>query len=220
MASMPARNEPALHGRRVAQRIRTAFGSELLAGRLDAAISQRTAGAAADMSHTQFGRIERGQLRKLTVDQAARAAAAVGLRITLKTYPDGDPARDAGHLGLAARFKRRLPRATVWRTEVPIPIPGDRRAWDGVAILLGRTAGCELETRLSDMQALERRVTLKQRDGAVDLVILVVADTKHNRQMLELHRDELRGLLPLDSRQVLVSFRQGRLPERSGIVLL
>ena len=37
---------------------------------------------------------------------------------------------------------------TVWRTEVPLPIPGDRRAWDGVAILLGRTAGCELEMRL------------------------------------------------------------------------
>ena len=217
---MPARNEPALHGRRVAQRIRTSFGAELLAGRLDAAISQRTAGAAADMSHTQFGRIERGQLGKLTVDQAARAAAAVGLRITLKTYPDGDPARDAGHLGLAERFHRRLPPGTVWRTEVPLPIPGDRRAWDGVAILLGRTAGCELETRLSDIQALERRVTLKQRDGAVDVVILVIADTKHNRRMLDLHRDDLRGLLPLDSRQVLASFRQGRLPERSGIVLL
>ena len=103
---------------------------------------------------------------------------------------------------------------------MPLPIPGDRRAWDGVAILLGRTAGCELETRLSDIQAVERRVTLKQRDGAVDVVILVIADTKHNRQMLELHRDELRGLLPLDSRQMLASFRQGRLPERNGIVLL
>jgi hypothetical protein len=55
---------------------------------------------------------------------------------------------------------------------------------------------------------------------AVDVVILVIADTKHNRQMLELHRDALRGLLPLDSRQVLASFRVGRLPEQSGIVLL
>jgi hypothetical protein len=217
---MPARNEPALHGRRVAQRLRTAFGAELLAGRLDAAISQRTAGEAADMSHTQFGRIERGQLPKLTFDQAARAAAAVGLRIALKTYPDGDPARDAGHLGLAERFRRRLPPGTTWRTEVPLPIPGDRRAWDGVAILLGRTAGCELEMRLGDVQALERRVTLKERDGDVDVVILVIAETKHNRRMLDLHRDELRGLLPLDSRQVLASFGQGRLPDRSGIVLL
>ena len=97
---------------------------------------------------------------------------------------------------------------------------GDRRAWDGVAILLGRTAGCELEVRLADVQALERKVALKERDGEVDVVILVVADTRHNREMLELHRDELRELLPLDSRQVLASLRNGRLPDRSGIVLL
>jgi hypothetical protein len=156
----------------------------------------------------------------LTFDHAARAAAAVGLRLSIKTYPDGDPARDAGQLRLAERFRSRLPRGTVWRTEVPLPIAGDRRAWDGVAILLGRTAGCELEVRLADVQALERKVALKERDGEVDVVILVVADTRHNREMLELHRDELRELLPLDSRQVLASVRNGRLPDRSGIVLL
>jgi transcriptional regulator with XRE-family HTH domain len=217
---MPARNEPALHGRRIAQRLRTAFGSELLAGRLSAGISQRSAGSAAGMSHTQFGRIERGELTGLTIDQAARAAAAIGLRLTLRTYPDGDPARDAAHLGLIERFRRRLPPGTVWRTEVPMPIPGDRRAWDGAAILLGRTAGCEMEMRLGDMQALERHIALKQRDSGVDVVVLVIADTKHNRRMLELHRDELRTLLPLDSRQVLDAFRRGELPERSGIVIV
>jgi hypothetical protein len=215
---MPARNEPALHGRRIAQRLRAAFGAELLAGRLGAGISQRSAGIAAGMSHTQFGRIERGQLTGLTFDQAARSAAAVGLRLTLKTYPDGDPARDAAHLGLAERFRRRLPRGAIWRTEVPMPIPGDRRAWDGAAILLGRSAGCELEMRLGDLQALERRIVPKQRDSGVDVVILVIADTRHNRRMLALHRDDLRGLLPLDSRQVLDAFRRGELPERSGIV--
>jgi hypothetical protein len=148
------------------------------------------------------------------------AAAAVGLRLSVKTYPDGDPARDTAHLKLAERFRRRLPRGAVWRTEVPLPIPGDRRAWDGVAIVVERSAGCELETRLGDIQALERRIALKQRDGDVDVVILVVADTRRNREMLELHRDGLRELLPLDSRQVLASLRNGRLPDRSGIVLL
>jgi hypothetical protein len=172
------------------------------------------------MSHTQFGRIERGQLKGLTFDQAARAAASVGLRVSCKTYPDGDPARDAAHLGLAERFRQRLPPGALWRTEVPLPIPGDRRAWDGVAVVLGRTGACELETRLGDIQALERRIALKQRDGEVDVVILVVADTRHNRRVLDLHRDALRPLLPLESRQVLASMRNGRLPDRSGIVLL
>ena len=103
---------------------------------------------------------------------------------------------------------------------MPIPIPGDRRAWDGIAALRGRRAGSELETRLNDVQALERRLTLKERDGDVDIVLLVVADTTANRGFLARHREQLRGLLPLDSRQVLDAFRRGELPEKSGIVIV
>jgi hypothetical protein len=61
---------------------------------------------------------------------------------------------------------------------------------------------------------------LKERDGDVDIVLLVVADTTANRRFLEQHREELRGLFPLDSRQVLDAFRRGELPERSGIVIV
>ena len=88
------------------------------------------------------------------------------------------------------------------------------------AIHAGHRAGCECETRLRDVQALERRLTLKQRDGDVDIVLLVVADTTANRRFLDLHREQLRGLLPLDSRQVLDAFRRGELPEKSGIVIV
>jgi transcriptional regulator with XRE-family HTH domain len=219
-ASVSVREGHELRGRRAAQRIRTELGRELLIQRRQAGVSQETVGRAAGMSRAQFGRIERGEIRGLTVDQASRAAAAVGLSLVVKTYPDGDPARDAAHLALGERFRGRLPPAASWRTEVPIPIPGDRRAWDGVAALHGRQAGSELETRLHDVQALERRLTLKQRDGDVDIVLLVVADTTANRRLLEQHREQLRRLLPLDSRQVLDAFRRGALPERSGIVIV
>jgi transcriptional regulator with XRE-family HTH domain len=219
-ASVSVREGHELRGRRAAQRIRTEFGRELLIERRQAGVSQETVGRAAGMSRAQFGRIERGEIRGLTFDQASRAAAAVGLRLVVKTYPDGDPARDPAHLALGERFRRRLPPDTTWRTEVPIPIPGDHRAWDGVAALRGRRAGSELETRLHDVQALERRLTLKQRDGDVDIVLLVVADTTANRRFLEQHREQFRGLLPLDSRQVLDAFRRGGLPEKSGIVIV
>ena len=172
------------------------------------------------MSRAQFGRIERGEIRGLTIDQASRAAAAVGLRLVVKTYPDGDAARDAAHIALGERFRARLPPGAAWRTEVPIPIPGDRRAWDGVATLRGRSAGSELETRLFDVQALERRLRLKYRDGDVDIILLAVSDTASNRRFLEQRREQLRGLLPLDSRQVLDAFRRGELPGRSGIVIV
>lgn len=196
------------------------FGQEILVARKLAGISQQTAAHPAGMSRAQFGRIERGELRNLTLDQASRAAAAVGQRLVVKTYPDGDPARDSGHLALLERFRKRLPSPAEWRTEVPMPIPGDRRAWDGWARVRGRTAGCEAETRLSDAQALERQMTLKQRDGNVDIVLLVVADTAANRRFLDQHREQLRALVPLDSRQVFEAFRRGELPDRSGIVIV
>jgi hypothetical protein len=172
------------------------------------------------MSRSQLGRIERGELVRLTFEQACRAAGAVGLDLSVRTFPDGDPVRDAGQLRLLERFRSLLPVGATWRTEVPLPIPGDRRAWDATLQLLGRKAGCEAETKALDMQALERRLALKLRDGEVDVLIVIVADTPANRTALALHREELRALLPLDTREILGSLRRGRLPGASGLVVL
>ena len=57
-----------------------------------------------------------------------------------------------------------------------MPIPGDRRAWDARVVIDGRRAGCEVEMQLLDLQALERRLALKLRDGDVDILLLVVAE--------------------------------------------
>ncbi len=172
------------------------------------------------MSRSQYGRIERGEIASLTVEQACRAAAAVGLGISTSVWPDGDPVRDAGQQRLRGRLRDVMPAAATWQTEVPMPIPGDKRAWDAVATLGGRRAGCECEMRLTDMQAVERRLRLKLRDGNVDVLLLVVADTVANRRVLRLHREALRSLLPLDSREVLAALRAGRLPGANGIVIL
>ena len=188
--------------------------------RIGAGLSQTAAGASAGMSHAQWSRIERGVLPCLTIDQASRAALSVGLRLFVRLYPDGDPTRDAAQLGLLERFRRKLPAAARWDTEVPLPIPGDRRAWDALIRLGGRRAGCEAETRVEDVQALERRLALKVRDGSVDVLILLVSDTAANRRAIHVHREALRALLPLDGREILASLRAGRLPERSGLVVL
>ncbi len=128
--------------------------------------------------------------------------------------------RDRAQLALLERFRARLPPTAIWSTEVPLPIPGDRRAWDACIAVGGRRAGCEAETRLTDVQALERRLALKVRDGEVDLLLLIVSDTAANRQMLALHRGALRTLLPLDGRDVLQSLGSGRLPEASGLLVI
>jgi hypothetical protein len=172
------------------------------------------------MSHAQFGRIERGELRELTVDQLSRACAAVGLRLAVRAYPDGDPVRDTAQMALLERFRSCLPAGTRWRTEVPLPIAGDRRAWDGLANIGDGSLGVEAETRIRDIQALERRLGLKMRDSGLERLILLVSDTRSNRRVLELHREALRTLLPLDGRDILSALRSGRLPEASGIVRL
>ena len=52
------------------------------------------------------------------------------------------------------------------------------------------------------------------------MLIVIVADTPANRRALALHREELRALLPLDTREVLGSLRRGRVPGASGLVML
>ena len=217
---MASREDHANEGRGNARSIRGTMGQEVRGARLAAGLSQLAAGGAAGMSHAQLGRIERGELRELTVDQLSRACAAVGLKLAVRAYPDGDPVRDVAQLALLDRFRSYLPTGTRWRTEVPLPIPGDRRAWDGLASLGNMTLAVEAETRIRDIQALERRLGLKARDGGLEKLLLVVSDTRSNRQVVAAHRETLRPLLPLDGRDVLHALRAGRLPEASGILLL
>lgn len=217
---MPTRQDPSVEGGRLATRLRREFGEEIRRARIANGLSQSAVGAAAGMSRAQLGRIERAELSDLALEQVCCAGLAVGLRLGARLYPDGDAVRDAAQLRLLERFRMILPPVVAWATEVPLPIPGDRRAWDAVIGLNGRQAGCEAETRLADVQTLERRLALKARDGGVDVMILIVADTAHNRAVLERERVALRGLLPLDGRDVRRALRQGRLPQASGLIVL
>jgi transcriptional regulator with XRE-family HTH domain len=220
MHRMPRRHHAEIDGERLARKLTASLGEEIRVARTGAGLAQRDAATAAGMSHSQFGRIERGMLPRLTFDQACRAGVAVGLRYAGRMYPGGDPVRDAGQLRLLERFVGLLPPLARVDREVPLPIPGDRRAWDALVALGGRRAGCEAETRLGDIQALERRLGLKLRDGSVDLLLLVVADTAHNRETLDRHRDALRSLLPLDNAQVRRALRDQRLPAASGLIIV
>jgi len=167
-----------------------------------------------------FGRIERGRLHRVTVAQLAIASAAVGLRLSSRAYPDGDPVRDEAHTRLLHRFRGELPARTPWRPEVPLPIAGDQRAWDAQCVLDQTTVGIEAEMRLFDLQALDPRIALKRRDGGIAIVVLLVADTHGNRRHLTVHREVLRPSFPLDSRAVLAAVRVGHPPSASGIVVL
>jgi hypothetical protein len=153
------------------------------------------------------------------IDELAVHAAAVGLRLSVKMYPRGSPVRDAGHLRLLARFKSRVDPALRWRSEVPIGDNGDLRAWDAQLDGAGSIA-IDAETRLQDMQALQRRCETKLRDSGVDRLVLVVGATRHNRRVLGLHRDALRSTFPADTAEVMRALEHGRVSSTNGIVVV
>jgi transcriptional regulator with XRE-family HTH domain len=194
---------------------------EFRLSRIGAGLSRREVARAAGMSASQGDRFERGASRDIRLGQLCRLAAAVGLVPTLRFYPDADPVRDAGQVRLLARLRSRISAALRFRTEVPILGRTDRRAWDAVADGAGCVDAFEVETRLADVQATQRRVMLKLRDdSSVRHAFLVVADTRSNRAALGATRELLRADFPLDTRAVFASFSSGHCPGAGGIIVL
>ena len=155
----------------------------------------------------------------MSVDLAARVASVVGLQLASSLHPDGDPVRDRAHLALLARVRARISPALRWRAEVPIPIAGDLRSGD-VLISGGEwDALLEAETRLGDLQLLERRAAAKQRDLGATRLILLVSDTHHNRDVVRLH-PELRDRFPVDTRTCLSRLGRGDDPLGDALVIL
>lgn len=115
------------------------------------------------MSYSQVGRVERGALPSASVGQLARIGAEVGLDVRVRAYPGPAPLRDAGQLALTDRLRDRLHTAVRFRTEVPLAVESDQRAWDGVLSRFtdgGAPLRVEAETRIHDAQAQLRRISL------------------------------------------------------------
>src|SRR6266542_1409825 len=129
---MSVRERPVDRGSRTTVRVRGDIGRELRTARRAAGISQLTVAVAADTSRAEVSRIERGSAPWLSVDVLCRLAAVLGFDPTIRLYPTTSPPRDAGHAALVERLHARLSPALRWRTEVPLPSSGDKRAWDAV----------------------------------------------------------------------------------------
>ncbi|HYK96342.1 MAG TPA: hypothetical protein VE011_10830 [Candidatus Dormibacteraeota bacterium] len=82
------------------------------------------------------------------------------------------------------------------------------------------TIGIEAETHVQDLQALERRVALKLRDGEVTAVVLVLSDTRHHRELLGGLGSSLLTAFPTGSRAALRMLHGGIAPGTNSIVLV
>lgn len=196
------------------------IGREIREARLEHDLSQRTAAQAARLAKSSWSRLERGVARNVPLGDLAKACTVVGLELGVRTFPGGEPVRDMPHLELLERFRAMLPPAAGWATEVPLPNPGDHRAWDALIRVARVRVGLEAETRGRDSQALQRKLALKRRDGHVDHVILLMADTRHNRSFLRAAGEGLHRDFPLPGQTACDRLSRGLDPGGSAIILL
>lgn len=204
---------------RRARRFLVELGDEVRRGRRGAGMSQTVLGRSVGMSQSEVGRIEAGQALSLSIANAARIVAAVGLDLSVRIYPGASPIRDIGQVKLLSRLRTNVLPGLRWRTEVPIPIAGDQRAFDAVIDGEAVNVAIECVARLVDAQATQRALNRKQQDAGIPCLILVLAATRHNRAALAAAPFLQEGF-PLRTRAVLAALRTGRQPAGNGLVLL
>ena len=156
MIGMATKQRRADLGADRARRIVAELAAEIRRARFDRGLSQRDLGRAVGLSPSAISRLERGPVPDMSVRQSARLLAAVGLELSARAYPTGQPVRDRAHRALPERLRGRLNPSLTWRVEVPLDIPGDPRGWDAMVDGRGWSVGVEAETHVSDCQALIR----------------------------------------------------------------
>ena len=210
----------ASRGTRRGRRLLSDLGEEIRASRRAAGLSLAEAAAATGISGAELSRIERALAPWLDVLTASRVCAVVGLDLSVRAFPGGKPLWDAAHARMFAAFRDLLGPGLRLRAEVPVTNGRDARGWDGILDDRNAMAAVELESKVTDGQALARRLALKQRDGQVSCLILVILDSRSNRAALRLAGPALESQFPLEDREIRTALSGGRLPEHSGIVLL
>lgn len=151
-------------------------------------------------------------------------ASVLGMELSVGLHPIGDPIRDKGQHACGRRFDAIL--SDRWRVtdETLLPGPTEQRAWDKLLRLKDATprylVGTDIESRVWDVQAIVRRTRARERDGQVDHILIVLADTAHNRRVIEELRSGLGPAYGTSTRVILRALREGRPLTGSGVVLI
>jgi transcriptional regulator with XRE-family HTH domain len=186
-----------------------------------AGLSQETLSRLVGWSQPEVSRFEHLVRRDtVTFDDLARVASNLGLELVANLFPVGDPVRDKGHQALLARLRAIL--ATAWRVvaEMPLPNVRDARSWDLGLRLAAQRVGVEAETAIRDVPWLVRRMRERERDGGMDEVLLLLADSRANRALLPQLLEALGSRFQTPTRGILRALREGRPVPGSGVILL
>lgn len=207
-------------GRRRGERAYEEWAAAVRDLRLGLGLTRAALADALGISASKLQRWEHGQRPRPDLIEANVVMRLLGHDLRLSWFPVGGMLRDAGHVRLVRAFLALLPPAVHRRLEAPLGIIGDLRAWDVLLTLPRCTIGVAAETRLRDVQALLRREEAKLRDGGTDRLLLVVWDSRANRNAVGFAGPALRGALPLDGRSILAALRAGRDPGANGLLFV
>ncbi len=218
---MTARERTRDKARRRADATLDEIVGELRGRRQQLGLSQAVVAEAAGVSQPMLSRIERGERRSPSLGDLWSIGAVLGLDLRLSAYPGGEPVHDHVQLRLLEAIRARTSGAHPWLLEVPLPIEGDRRAWDSVWAVPDGWTAFEAVSRFGAVDATVRALRQKQRDDPrIRRVVLVVADTWRNRAAIDAARPLLAPEFPLLTRDVLRDLGAGRAPRADGIARL
>jgi transcriptional regulator with XRE-family HTH domain len=196
------------------------IGREILTARVSAGMTQRQVAGMVGRSASWVSRVENGRFRSIAVRDLVRVAAAVGMKLYVKTFPSGRRPLDAAQLALITTFNARLHPSWSRQLEVVMPIDGDLRAID--ELIRNDACSCAVEavTRFADVQRQARNGRLKQRDFRADRLILVVRRSRANLRMLRASGPVLREYFPVPGREALRALTEGRDPGGDALIAI
>jgi transcriptional regulator with XRE-family HTH domain len=224
MIGMATKETRVQRGRRRGRSLLSRAILELHAARAANGLSQQALARHAGSSSSAIGRLLANERRDVGVVELSQVASVLGYEVSLNLYPVGDALRDRGQLRVGQRFDARL--CDAWRVtnETLLPGAGEQRAWDKLLRLVGSVpphlVGVDIETRVHDIQALVRRTRARERDGQVDAILIVLADTHHNRRFADELRAVLGAAYATAASAIFRALRTGTALPGSGVVLV
>src|SRR5215210_768220 len=102
---MPARERRVERGEDNGRRLLADAGRELRLARLQHGLALHPVAGAAGISAATLSRIERGLRRGTPIAGLARIGSVLGLDVSLRLHPAGEPIRDRAHAEVLARLR-------------------------------------------------------------------------------------------------------------------
>jgi hypothetical protein len=208
---MPTSGRRTDRGGERGRRLILEVGQELRTARRTLGLSAARVAATVGCSTSLLTLVERGLVPGVSVVLLARIVAVVVPDRSVRRFPGPPGLRDAPQLQLVGPLPALLHATLRWSTEVPFPIVGDRRAWDGMVSGPGWRYGVEFESAPSDAQAITRRSGIKQFDVGVDGLSIVVPATHRGRDFARVIAATARETFPVAPRDALARLRRGRI---------